>query len=824
MVEMTSPGVYVSEVDASEIVPTVSSSTAVFGGDFTKGPVERYTEITSVDDLIEFYGLPTNLNYNDWYQCYNFLQYGNRLLISRACNLNGYPVFTSYNFVALSSQEGYGTVDWGLAGYGEGVDDEKVVVDAAIEISAGDVICFVSENNDSTTALNKGLTERYFVVEVGTKTETDAVTGKKVKAIKLDRNLDLPATEKVNNPEPSTADIIEYYLRNKNICFIKEHHNGSCEALQYEGCITENANNNSGLPEITWKRTSVKYLAPGSSTVSSKYVGYTVPVVVPKSLDGSDLVAQITVEPRPGDTDNPVYYTLKTQRPTRPDSGVLFQTNIKVLNPDDFDYQYDSGAISFANANNSKLKFFSRTPGTAPALYTISVALPQDFAANDKKHVGNHCTRYVHEGVSVDSLFEYAPAEGTAQIAVVIYDIVNQSVKEAYLCSLNPEDKDNYGNSMFIEKVINRSSNCVYVKCNTDLPATYDRDRLVSSTEEGGWEPDGAPETVPNVGSYTLVCDYEGKYHGQLLTFHCASDSEIQEDDLLNAYEVFENKDLIDVDIVIGNELDDARSAKALSESRRDCITFMGIPYEHNGRILAVSRRSAEATTNIVNYRNAINYNTDFVSLNANYKYQYDRYNDTYRWINVAGDVAGLRAKTNQEYDAWWASAGLNRGQIKNVVKLAYNPNQTQRSTLYTNGINPIVDFPGQGVVLWGQKTMLDKASSFDRVNVRSLFCKIERALARMSKYQVMEFNDTFTRNRIIAIMKPYLATVQAGRGIQDFMIICDTTNNTPDVISRNQLVVDIYIKPTFVAEMLHLNFINCGVNDFSTIVSSNLT
>ena len=208
-----------------------------------------------------------------------------------------------------------------------------------------------------------------------------------------------------------------------------------------------------------------------------------------------------------------------------------------------------------------------------------------------------------------------------------------------------------------------------------------------------------------------------------------------------------------------------------------------------------------------------------WVSLVANYKYQYDRYNDVYRWINMAGDVAGLRAESTENYAAWWASAGLNRGQIKNVQKLAYNPNKTQVGTLYNNGINAIVTFPGQGTVLWGQKTMLDKASSFDRVNVRGLFNVIERALAKMSKYQIFELNDTFTRNKIVSMINPYLETVKSDRGIQDYLVVCNETNNTPDIISRNQLIVDIYIKPTYAVEFLNLRFINSGVNDFSTVV-----
>ena len=178
---------------------------------------------------------------------------------------------------------------------------------------------------------------------------------------------------------------------------------------------------------------------------------------------------------------------------------------------------------------------------------------------------------------------------------------------------------------------------------------------------------------------------------------------------------------------------------------------------------------------------------------------------------------AGLRSQTSKNYDAWWASAGLERGQLQNIIKLAFNPTQAQRDTLYKNSINPVATFPSLGTVLWGQKTLLGTASAWDRVNVRALFNTLERSLAKMAKSTVMEFNDTYTRSHICSVIRPYLAQVQAGRGIQGFLVVCDESNNTPQVIANNQLVVDIYIQPTYVAEMIRLNFINSGTNSFST-------
>lgn len=165
------------------------------------------------------------------------------------------------------------------------------------------------------------------------------------------------------------------------------------------------------------------------------------------------------------------------------------------------------------------------------------------------------------------------------------------------------------------------------------------------------------------------------------------------------------------------------------------------------------------------------------------------------------------------------SSAGLKRGIIRNVDKLAFSPSEPQRDNLYKNNINPIVSFPGEGLLCWGQKTLLNYSSAFDRVNVRGLFNTIERAMSKAARSSVFEFNDPFTRNAILAMFNPYLSSVKAGRGIADYLVICDETNNTPDVISRNQLNVDIYIKPMYAAEFIQLTFNNVGTRSFASII-----
>jgi len=198
----------------------------------------------------------------------------------------------------------------------------------------------------------------------------------------------------------------------------------------------------------------------------------------------------------------------------------------------------------------------------------------------------------------------------------------------------------------------------------------------------------------------------------------------------------------------------------------------------------------------------------------------YDRYNDLYRWVPLNGDIAGLCVRTDNINDPWWSPAGFNRGQIKNIVNLAYNPRKADRDTLYKSGINPVVTFPGQGTVLFGDKTLQAKPSAFDRINVRRLFIVLEKAISTASKYTLFEFNDAFTRAQFKNLVTPYLRDIKGRRGIYDFLVVCDETNNTGEVIDRNEFIGDIYIKPARSINFIQLNFVavRTGVQ-FSEVV-----
>jgi phage tail sheath protein FI len=274
--------------------------------------------------------------------------------------------------------------------------------------------------------------------------------------------------------------------------------------------------------------------------------------------------------------------------------------------------------------------------------------------------------------------------------------------------------------------------------------------------------------------------------------------------ELQTAFDLFENPDAINVSLILsgktsGNTM--PAYLASIAESRKDCLVFLSPDMDD-----VVNNAGSEAT-DILAARNSLT-SSSYLVMDSGYKYQYDKYNDTYRWIPLNGDIAGLCVRTDLQRDPWFSPAGLNRGVIKNVVKLAWNPTQAERDELYKKGINPVVTFPGEGTILYGDKTLLSRPSAFDRINVRRLFIVLEKTIARASRSSLFEFNDEFTRAQFVNLVEPYLRDVQGRRGIFDFRVVCDETNNTAEVIDRNEFVGDIYIKPARSINFIQLNFV----------------
>jgi hypothetical protein len=273
---------------------------------------------------------------------------------------------------------------------------------------------------------------------------------------------------------------------------------------------------------------------------------------------------------------------------------------------------------------------------------------------------------------------------------------------------------------------------------------------------------------------------------------------------IMSGLAIFANDEAYDISLLPLGGVSSTVANYAISsvaESRKDCVVFI------SPEISDVVNNHNNEATDVTAFRDSLT-SSSYAVLDSGWKYQYDRYNDKYRWVPLNGDTAGLAVRTDFVADPWFSPAGFNRGQVKNVVKLAYSPSKTDRDTLYKKGVNPIVSFPGQGTVLFGDKTLLAKPSAFDRINVRRLFIVLEKAIATAAKFQLFEFNDAFTRAQFRNLVEPFLRDVQGRRGITDFKVVCDETNNTGQVIDRNEFVADIFVKPARAINFIQLNFI----------------
>ena len=288
--------------------------------------------------------------------------------------------------------------------------------------------------------------------------------------------------------------------------------------------------------------------------------------------------------------------------------------------------------------------------------------------------------------------------------------------------------------------------------------------------------------------------------------------------ELQTAYDLFADAETLDVNLIIGAEVsaaDDVTMANnliALAAGRMDCVAFVS-------PAVAETVNNATAAADVKAWVDACT-SSSYVVFDSTALYVYDKYNDKYRWIVASGAVAGLCAKTDNVADAWFSPAGFTRGQILGVTKIAFNPKKADRDDLYKARVNPIVSFPGEGIVLYGDKTGLSKPSAFDRINVRRLFITLEKAVSTAAKFQLFEFNDEFTRAQFRNLVEPFLRDIKGRRGITDFAVICDSTNNTGAVVDSNRFVADIYIKPARSINFITLNFVatRTGV-EFSEII-----
>ena len=336
------------------------------------------------------------------------------------------------------------------------------------------------------------------------------------------------------------------------------------------------------------------------------------------------------------------------------------------------------------------------------------------------------------------------------------------------------------------------------------LAVGFSTNYVAKTTGEGLWGQDAQGVTYSAIGNveYTLGGGVDYQTGGGMLA---------DLGSLNTSYNLFSNKDEIEVDyLIMGPGLGDetASQAKAnllisLADARKDCIATIS---PHRDNLVNVTNTNTQ-TNNLLRFYSSLN-SSSYAVFDAGYKQTYDRFNNEFRYIPTNGDIAGLMVRTSIEAYPWFSPAGLQRGTINNAVKLAYNPTKAQRDTLYGARVNSIVNQRGSGIILFGDKTGLAYSSAFDRINVRRLFLTVEQALEGAANAQLFELNDSLTRSNFVNIVEPYLRDVQAKRGVYDFLVICDETNNTPDVIDNNEFRADIYLKPTKSINYVTLTFV----------------
>lgn len=326
----------------------------------------------------------------------------------------------------------------------------------------------------------------------------------------------------------------------------------------------------------------------------------------------------------------------------------------------------------------------------------------------------------------------------------------------------------------------------------------------INSNSRYIWWLDHSPSVSANWSGGTLASAFSEMTVPLTKSLAGGFDQNPTDGEFLTGYGQFANPDTIDVSLVLGGASDSTVATyliNSIAETRKDCVVFLS-----PNRTDTINANGNELT-NLQTFRDVLP-SSSFAFLDSGWKYQYDKYNDVYRWVPLNGDTAGLCVRTDNDRDPWFSPAGFNRGNVKNVVKLSWNPNKSDRDELYKKGINPVVSFPGEGTVLYGDKTLQSKPSAFDRINVRRLFIILEKSISRAAKYTLFEFNDQFTRSQFVAMVEPFLRLVQGRRGITDFRVVCDETNNTGTVVDRNEFVGDIYVKFARSINYIQLNFV----------------
>jgi hypothetical protein len=787
---LASPGIVVREVDLTvgRIDPT-SDAVGAIVAPFAKGPVDVPILVENESDLLQNFGepYPTDKHYEHWMVASSYLAYGGSLQVVRSDDEDLKNGFAG----AASSTKIKSLDDYNNLGYDENIITDVTVAArnpgswsngvkvALIDAKADQILNGISTTSVTnttfvgvatasdgdigiTTTSVTGITTTGIAVGQTLKVETGIIgSGTTVTAIGVGTVFISPAT--LNNIS----------LTNVELSFGSYTTTTTSAALAVGYGVTQ----------------SISSILPGAGTTST-LDGYLKGIIT--EIGSSQVKVKVLSHVSAAGTETAVDY--------QPSGVYVFS---------------DSGSVAI------------HTNGQSTSYGSVAYTAQQDWFDQQSIALSNNTTIAWNTIADRPSTSSFAAARNARfdEVHVVVIDDKGTvsgnagTILEKHLSLSKGEDAEfSVGSPSYWRKYLASNSQYIFGGSQPTGIVTTGFSSGFTLTTDSGWDQDTNSIIFGSTGANTLTLAGGLNYNGGSdITASGSLTSTIG--NLSTGYDLFANSEEYEVDfLLMGSANYTKESAQALAnklisvaEERKDSVSFIS-PYRraflNDSTVGSVTVNSAaDITNNVISFYAPVT-SSSYAIFDSGYKYMYDKFADTFRYVPLNGDIAGLCARNDINNFPWFSPAGTTRGAILNAVKLAYNPSKTQRDRLYSNRVNSVIFTPGSGIVLFGDKTGLAKSSAFDRINVRRLFIYLENAISAAAKDQLFEFNDETTRSNFVNIVDPFLRDVQAKRGIQDFRVICDETNNTAAIIDNNEFVADIFIKPSRSINFIGLTFV----------------
>lgn len=772
-----SPGVNVSEIDLTTIVPAVGTTGGGVAGPFRWGPVEERVLVDNELTLVDRFGEPDNDTANAFFSAANFLQYGNTLHVVRAATANAKNATADGTGLLIKNRDDYeANYSGGQGTVGEWAAKYPGALGNSILVSVAD-----KSNFDSWAYKDS------FDGKPGT---SDFVSGKGG----ADDEVHVAIVDDDGEWTGTPGTLLERFS------FVSK----AADAEKADGSSNYYATVVNDQSKFVWWMDHPAGTNWGSLSTTS--------------FDPAETIITFAVEPTRGTQDFSVGETVEVRgagvAKITVDAGGSGYTSAPAVVIEGGNGSGASatavltgGAVSAINmTSNGSGYTFPPTVSLVGGGGTGATATAKLDKGVDTITITNGGSGYTSATVSFSGGNPVSPATATATVvgdAVDSITITDPGVgyESAPTVTITGDGSNATATATILANGAVQKTAVVKTWDDGGGGGPFVLTVTMATGDPFAFEPN---EEILGASSGVLGVATTVQAPTNALAGGVDDNGNITNSEKITAYNLFLNADEVDISLLLGVDADTALANHligSIAEVRKDAVVFLSPE-----RADVVNNSGSEHTDTIA-FRNTLT-STSYAFMDSNWKYQFDRYNSINRWLPLNGDIAGLAVRTDRQRDPWFSPAGPNRGLIKNVIRLAWNPRRAFRDELYKNGINPVVSFPGEGPQLFGDKTLLAKPSAFDRINVRRLFIVLEKAIATAARFILFEFNDQITRAQFRNLVEPFLRDVQGRRGIQDFRVVADSTNNTPTVIDSNRFVGDIYIKPNRVINFIQLNFI----------------